>query len=262
MDNDFKMKQHHNKKCCHGMGFAIFLILVGGIFLLLNTGIIPAEYKPLIASWQMFLIAIGTWSLFKREYLWGALLITIGGFFIYPIVAATFPDDFMSVGIDLHAYFHTYWPVLLIIIGIFLILSKMFPSFGSKRKWERCHHQVNNGTYNHQTADYLERNSVFGSSEQIVLSQNFKGGEANIVFGELIIDLRKAKLAEGNSKMELNVVFGNIIVYVPADWNAELQTTTVMGSFADKRHQIANTDSKSRLIIEGNSVFGGGELRN
>lgn len=246
------------------MGFAILLILVGGVFLLLNTGIIPATYRPLVASWQMFLIAIGIWSLIKKHFLWGALLISIGGFFIYPILGVTFPDYFKSVEIDLHAYFHTYWPVLLIIIGIFLILSKIFPSFGSKRKWEHNHHQVNSGTYNHQTADYLERNSVFGSSEQIVLSQNFKGGEANIVFGELIIDLRKAKLAEGNSKMELNVVFGNIIVYVPADWNVELQTSTVMGSFMDKRHQVANTntDIRSRLVIEGNSVFGGGEIRN
>ena len=245
-----------------GIGFAIFLILFGGIFLLFNLNIIPIEYKSLLISWQMLLIAIGVWTILKRQYVGGIILVAIGAFFIYPILSHTFPEYFISINID----FHTYWPILLIIFGTLLVLSKLFPSH--KNKWrQKCTYDSrnwNNNTIEQDSADYIDKNMVFGSSEQIVLSQNLKGGEANTVFGELIIDLRKAKLTEGIVNLELNTVFGSIILYVPSDWIVEINSSTVLGSFQDKRNQVIlpASDIKSRLIIEGNSVFGSGEIRN
>ncbi len=49
----------------HSRFGAIVLILVGGIFLLINLGILPvAEIKTLLAKWwPLILIVIGVWQL-------------------------------------------------------------------------------------------------------------------------------------------------------------------------------------------------------
>lgn len=250
-------KENKNNK---GIGFAVFLIVFGGIFLLFNMDIIPIEYKPIFISWQMLLIAIGIWSLFKRNYQASIILIAIGAIFIYPTLCSVFPDYFIYIKID----FKTYWPVILIIVGALLVTSHIFhpKSNHRRRKCEKKHnskHSVDNSN-----ADFIEKDMVFGHAKQIVLSQNFEGGEVNVVFGEIIVDLRKAKLLEGNAYLELNTVFGNIITYVPSDWVVEVKSSTVFGSFQDKRYnpQQNTLETTSRLLIEGNSVFGNGEIRN
>jgi hypothetical protein len=48
---------------------AIVLIVVGGIFLLVNHGLLPiAQLKQLLAEWwPLILIAVGLWLLFRRR---------------------------------------------------------------------------------------------------------------------------------------------------------------------------------------------------
>lgn len=239
-----------------GYGFAVFLILFGGLFLFFNIGVIPVEYKPILISWQMFLILLGLWTLIKGHYAGGLSLVAVGVFFLYPALCSVFPEFFVRYDVDVK----TYWPLLLIIIGLFLVLGRFIPNKSRKV----YHGEGRERIFDENGTDYIEKNMVFGSSEQIILSQNFEGGEVNTVFGEVILDLRKAKLADGPVNLELNTVFGSLILYVPADWKIQMKTSTVLGSFQDKRHSINDvaTESRSYLVIEGNSVFGSGEIRN
>lgn len=259
-------KRGRNNGKAEGIGFAVFPILLGAVFLLLNTGVIPKMYKPLLISWQMLLIVFGVWALIKRQFTWGMVLIIIGGFFIYPVLSRVFPESFASINID----FKTYWPVLLIVVGLFLVIGKA-NLFGSKRsrrnEWQSVsdgNNEYRQGTDDAQqsSTDFIEKSIMFGSSEQIVLSSNFMGGEGNVMFGELIVDLRRAQLAEGIYKLELNVMFGSIVLYVPPGWHVELQASSILGSFDDKRYRhevVANSPSK--LIVKGSAMFGGGEIR-
>lgn len=239
-----------------GYGLAVFLIIFGGMFLLFNIGVIPIQYKPVLISWQMFLVLLGLWTLLKGHYIGGLILMAVGVFFLYPTLCSVFPEYFVSYDIDIK----TYWPIVLIIIGILLVIGQFIPS----KKKGGCYTEIGDKTFNQNNADYIEKNMVFGSTEQIILSQDFKGGEVNTVFGEVILDLRKANLAEGQVNLELNTVFGSLILYVPSDWTIQLKTSTVLGSFQDKRYPINDSvsESGSCLMIEGNSVFGNGEIRN
>jgi len=256
-------KRGRNKKTDDGVGFAILLILIGGIFLFLNLGIIPAIYRSVLLSWQMLLIAVGVWSLIRRNYALGGLLIIIGGIFIFPRLSVTFPDYFVNIDIDMK----TYWPLMLIFLGILLVIRN--PFFSRKHyEWKNNSEDdddiyvESNGT-EHNKADFIDKNIMFGSSKQIILSDNFRGGEANLMFGELVVDLRKALLADGNRKLEVNVMFGSAIIYVPSDWIVEMQNSTLFGSFEDKRRHIIDSpqEGTSRLIIKGSSIFGSGEIR-
>ena len=247
-----------------GLGFAVFLILLGGLFLCFNTGIIDPIYRSLFISWQMLLIVIGLWSLFvKRNYGAGIILILVGSFFIYPKLSFLFPEYFASFDIDIR----TYWPVLLIIAGIALVIGSRFPNRRKRRmeqhikekmeEWENC------GKANFNSTDFIDKNLVFVGSEQIVLSNNFRGGEGNVMFGELIIDLRKAKLAEGSNQLELNALFGSVILYVSPDWNVDIRSSSFLASVEDKRYQNRSIEnSYSTLIVKASAMFGSIELRN
>jgi len=245
----------------NSIGFALFLILLGAIFLFLNLGTIPAMYKPILISWQMLLIVIGLWTLLvKRQFAGGVILIAIGAFFIYPKLSAILPEYFIHIDFDLR----TYWPLILIFIGIILVVGWLIPGNNQNKKYNTENdHQEDSGKAAMQLADYIDKNVIFGGSEQIILSSNFRGGDANVMFGELIIDLRKAKLAEGEHRLELNAMFGSVIVYVPTEWNVEARTSSFLASFEDKRYQgIEILNSTSKLVIKGSAMFGSGEIRN
>jgi len=113
------------------------------------------------------------------------------------------------------------------------------------------------------TSNYIEKNILFGSSRQIVLSSEFKGGKIDLMFGELILDLRKSKLAEGVNYLEASVMFGNIIVHVPSDWDVELRAETFLGNFQDNRDDVKTPEETNitRLIITGKSALGNGEIQ-
>ena len=250
-----------------GLGFALLLILIGGIYLLFNLNIIPIEYKPILISWQTLLIVLGVWALLRNRYTSGIVLIAIGGFFIYPTLCRLFPGLFICFDIDAK----TYWPLLLIILGLILVMSRFFPKKVRHHK-RRNHYKVEYSEYKEkarqsgkeESIDFIDKNVMFGSTEQIVLSQNLRGGEANVMFGELIIDLRHAQLAEVGGFLEVNVMFGSVVIYIPADWSVELQGNSILGSFEDKRYQIGKIQeiAKNHLVIEGCAMFGSGEIRN
>lgn len=258
-DYFFKRGRDRRDRSGKGVGFALFLILLGGIFLFLNLGIIPEMYRHLLISWQMLLIVIGLWTLaVKREYTGGIILIAIGTFFIYPRLCSVFPEYFVRFDIDMR----TYWPVILIFIGIMLVIGWIFPHKKSQNKRQNWNTDTRSSGYE-QFTDYIDKNVMFGSSEQIILSSNFQGGEANVMFGELIVDLRKAKLAEGEYVLQLNAAFGSVVLYIPTEWYIDVRTNTFLGSFDDKRRQnMEIIDSRSKLIIKGSAAFASGEIRN
>lgn len=251
-----------------GIGCALFLLVLGGTFLLLNLGVIPAMYKPLLISWPMLLVVVGLWTLaVRRKYVGGAILTAAGLFFIYPILCRVFPGYFADVAID----FRNYWPLLLIVAGVLMVLARLFPRKMWFVRWHRHHRRSRMRSYSHRhfrqagdrADDYIEKNILFGSSQQIVLSQDFKGGDVNAMFGELVVDLRKAVLAEGEHILEVNVMFGSILLYVPGEWCVDLQTNTFLASFDDKRQpDDTPPESASKLIVRGSVMFGNYEVSN
>jgi len=259
----FKRGKDHD-----GVGIALLLIFFGILFLLFNLNMIPEAYKDLLLSWKTVLVLIGLWSLaVKRKVGQGILLIGVGVFFLYPTLSSLFPDTFAYISID----FKTYWPVIPIAFGILLVLNSLFSAKKKKyKKWNR-EYDTETNTWReldqavHNEADFFEKNTIFGNSEQIILSQNFKGGEVNVIFGELRLELRKAKLANGIAHLELNTIFGNLIVYVPDDWAIEIGSTNILGAVQDKRlyNDVFPQEEKvARFLIEANSIFGNIEIRN
>ncbi len=248
-----------------GLGFGVTLMLIGVLFLGFNFGLLPHSLKWIVFSWQMLLIFLGVVNLFKRHLTSGVILIAIGSFFIIPRIIETYPVLFPGFNGD---FTSVYWPLLLILAGIFIILGKIFGPKWGVNEWNHSghhhHHQYQHKSYEKWTNANggFSKNSIFGAGEHIVLDPEFKGGELNAVFGGITLDLRKTNLPEGETRLEVNAVFGGITIVVPETWLVETHLDAVFGGFEDKRFKVDTIDSSRKLVITGACVFGGGELRN
>ena len=260
------MENNKSSKCnSHNKGrfaFGAVLVLVGCLFLLFNFGIIPSELKSVLFSWQMLLIVVGLGHLFCLKLRSACIWLAIGGFFLMPRLIKVYPDLFPNLSPD---FVSIYWPVLLIIAGIFVILEIMFhPKREKHAFWSETSGRWygKRSTERIRTDSSFEKNVVFGIGEYIVLEPEFKGGEINSVFGGTNLDLRKTTLPEGDTILEVNAVFGGVVITVPQDWLIEIKVDAVFGGVNDTQLSNENTDNSRKLIITGACVFGGLELKN
>ncbi len=261
MENE--IKKSNSPAIVKGLGFGLILVLIGALMLAFNFGALPHALKRVVFSWQMLLIVIGIFNLIKRQLTSGVILILVGTFFIIPRIVQQFPNAFPGLDGNFAAI---YWPLLLIVAGVLLIVSRFYAPF----KWNsECHHGGSHHNYKYKgRTDYtyqgggFEKNSIFGSGQHIVLDPEFKGGEVNAIFGGVTLDLRKTNLPEGISFLEINAVFGGVTLYVPSTWLVEMNMDSVFGGFEDKRMFSDEIDTTKKLVVKGSCIFGGGELRN
>jgi predicted membrane protein len=264
MENN--VKQTNRNGLPKGLLVGILLMLVGMVILGTNLGMIPSPLRHILISWQMLLIIIGIGDYLKNKPFSGTILIMIGSFFLMPRIIENYPALFPSINAN---FTQMYWPLLLVMAGIFIILSKLLGSKFDWPIWEKEHHRAmhrehcrNKGYCTGSENLGFSKNSIFGSGDHIVLDPEFKGGEMNAVFGGITLDLRRTSLPEGDTCLEINAVFGGITIYIPTDWNVETHMDAVFGGFQDNRLPKEPMDKTRKLIIKGSCVFGGGELRN
>jgi predicted membrane protein len=268
--------------------FGMFFVAAGVLALLFNRGALPAAYKPIIFSWQTLVCIIGfILLLIPRKFFGGLFLILIGGFFMLLEFSDTL--NFLKGNI---------WAAIAIIVGLCIIFQ---PFFHVRRfdKWrtraeriknlsdeqryrlfdryrhihhrqhryERCHfmRHRNKGAAWRSSASclgHMEYNAVFGGAHEKISIKNFMGGEINCVFGGAELDLSDAQLAEGIHTLEINTVFGGVVLYIPVDWCVEIRQSQLFGHFSDNRPKPPfEVDEKRMLLLEVTSVFGGGEVK-
>ena len=222
------------------IGIGVVLIGLGGLFLLSNLGLIPWEIRHYLFSWQGILIIIGSAFLIsKPDKMPGIILVSIGVFFLIPKILDV-PWFSMS----------TFWPLVLIVIGIVFILRQrgQDPFLRSNKESD---------------IDVLDDINIFGGGEVVISSQDFKGGKVTSIFGGANYNMISTKLAEPPVVIDVFAAFGGCTFEVPADWNVRVEVTSVFGGFSDSRKPSSQTviDTTKVLIIKGTVLFGGGEIK-
>ncbi len=151
---------------------------------------------------------------------WFGLLLILAG--------ALFLLDTLRV-IDLRIAFDRYWPLLLVLWGLWVIMRPRreggpatIPTKGSSQVFG----DIDAGT----AVDILEHSNVFGDARIKVTSQNFRGGTLSTVFGDAVVDLTDALLADGEQVLSLNGVFGSCTIRLPKGTPYALSAHTLFGS--------------------------------
>jgi predicted membrane protein len=217
---------HSNRRAILG----VFLVIIGGVLLLDNLNILPGLPRQLF-SWPILLILIGVFNLFTGNRGAAIILIAIGGVF--------FVQRFTHFYFD----FRTWWPAVLVVIGLAFILRKRSGNLSS-------------GEISDKSFDDL---NLFGGSKKRITSPELHGGQITSVFGGSEIDLRDATPVDG-AVIEVFTLFGGCKLIIPPHWNVSIETTAILGGFDDKREPSKGT-SDYTVYIKGVTILGGGEIK-
>ena len=254
----------HNSAKTSSIIWGLLIVAAGALLFAFNTGLLPQEYKYVVFSWPMIPVVIGFCMLFShRSWLGGIIMILIGGVFLLPKL-----EKLEIEGLDFMV--RNGWAIGLMVGGVLIICKTLFGKHFFHRNSEEFHtcmewhnkHQSYKRRNSGNEREHIDLNCVFGGGKEQLKIKNFKGGEINCVFGGIELDLTDSELAEGVHTLEINSVFGGCVLYLPIAWNIEIQSTRVFGQFVDNRPKPGfEVDEKSKLFIEANAVFGGGEIK-
>ena len=251
-------KGRHNHAAWGGICFGMALITVGLLLLSFSMELIPIGWKRVFISWQMLLIAIGFMQIFEHRFVSGILIAGVGSFFIIPRMISAYPASWDISG----NFTSTYWPMLLIVLGIIIVLAMIIrPKRNRDKGKDRCEGKRRMGQDISSSDDgTIQYSLVFTSAEHVFLEPEFRGGEISVVLAGMELDLRRAQLPEGVTYLKLSTVLGACEIKVPENWYIEIKNESVMGGVSDKRRNIHNSDPTRKLVIIASCVLGGAEI--
>ncbi len=263
------------KKPGNGKAIAgLVLLAIGAIMLFQQLNFLPAPWW--LFRWPVLLIIIGLYSGAKHNFknTGSIIMIVIGAIFLADDI---FPDFDLS---------HFIWPLILIVLGLWVILGKEKFNKSFRRKWG---HRDYAGAYatpewdakvnvdengnpissEHILGsskftvgdDYIDTTSVFGSVHKSILSKDFKGGEVVNIFGGTELNFTQADI-NGRVYIDITQLFGGIKIIVPPHWQVTSDMAAVFAGIDDKRRPGGIPLSPDKiLVLKGTSIFAGVEIK-
>lgn len=244
---------------------ALLFILSGILLFARNMGWITNDLFNLIVSWHSLLIVLGGYSMIRRHYISGIILLLIGIYFLIGGLS-WLPENSQAM----------VWPFALIIAGVLFFFKPRHRRhwddkrhrFHHHREWMMHEHLEQDGpncTNNQQKYEsedgFLRSDNTFGGVRHVVLDDLFKGGVVRTSCGGTTIDLRHTHIAPGETYIDLDCSWGGVEIYVPSDWKVVFKCNAFFGGCEDKRWQSGNINKESVLVIRGKLSFGGLEVK-
>ena len=243
-----KEEKSNAQRPAAGAHFVAFVLIVGGIaYLLRNLGFIQSAWVDQFISWQGLIILAGVCAILQRRYIGGAIMILLGGYFLFPTL-----HTFVSV------QWHTYWPLLFVAMGLLILFrqkDRQEPNDPVANPGSNAQTDVNDG--------YVYCDTSFTSVQQVVLDKVFKGADISILMSNIILDLSKTTLEKDETVIKVHSVCASVIIHVPADWVVRTDLMLFLAGNRDLRTRIEDPSGKAHtLIIKGNLLLSGLEIRN
>lgn len=223
--------------------FGIIIILVGIVFMLDNLEIIYAgDY---LRYWPALLIIWGISKITQSQGTPGKAF----GWVLMGIGAAMLLDrlDFITFRL------HDWWPVILIVIGLSFL----------RGSWSRSRNRglMPDRSAAGDTDSYIKNLAFLSGVKRTITSKEFHGGELTAIMGGCEIDLRESEIKGDEAVIDVFAVWGGIEIRVPMGWSVSVQAMPIMGGVDDKTYPQKEGQRK-RLVITGNIVMGGVEIKN
>ena len=228
----------------------IILIALGSLFFLDNLNFFWFDLRHTIFSWHTIFLIIGIVILINHKNSLAGYIFLIIGLFGTARHFTPFLFDYD---------FGDLWPILLFVIGLWLILKRREPLRVNNAQFNVGSTQTQETAY---SQDILDEVCVLTSCNKVIHSENFRGGRITTILGETKLDFTNVKLAPGENTLEITTIFGGYDLRVPQGWKVLLNVTSIFGGFDDKRFAPYDPEQSSEgiLVIKGVTIFGGGEL--
>jgi lia operon protein LiaF len=164
----------------------------------------------------------------NSNLVWGIILIVIGLVFLldnYDVLSA-------------REIVWTYWPLVLVLLGIHLIWrsNRESPGVSGSTQAHRGMHGGGEKTVG-KSSDTLSESNIMGDVNLRVTSTSFRGGSVNTVFGDTRLDCTSMSLAEGEQLLRISGVFGDVKIELPSNISFRVAGNTLAGSITIHDYQ-------------------------
>lgn len=217
----------------------------------------------------------------------GILLIIIGCLFLLATLDI----------VDLGPVFADWWPVILIVIGIWklrgsdktggviiLLAGVVFLSatldiinWGSIfRLWPliliaiglgiilKARDRTGWGAISSSTSseDTIRSSVIFGGLDRRIISSNFQGGYVSAIFGGIELDFRKAVLTPEGCQLNITAICGGVDIIVPPEWQVTISGTPILGA-VENNTGLSDTEKDAKTMhCLCTAIMGGVEIKN
>ncbi len=200
--------------------------VIAGLLIILGVGLLLDSFDVWEIGnffqylWPTVIIVMGlaVFSKGGKSYFAGSAIILVG---VLLLIAPELPGGFWG----------TLWPALLILIGIFIIKSKIIP-----------------GKAKIKNSNSINVNGVFSSSYEKVESEDLGSGTINGIFSATNVDLTASRLRDNAQILEINAIFGDVRLIVPSNWKINASGTPIFGSLQNSTARKTDPNDVSPLL--------------
>jgi hypothetical protein len=148
---------------------------------------------------------------------------------------------------------NAFWPAVMIGIGVLMLVNRISgPQILLRRGPDPS---LPEGTF--QAA------AIFSGFKRKITDGNFRGAHLTAIFGGGELNLRQATMDGDSAIVYATAIFGGIEIKVPDNWQVTSDGTGIFGGFSDETaHPGPGYPGMKRLIVKGEAVFGGVEVKN
>ena len=278
------MKNYTKPRNDGSIAFGVIILGIGLVLLFRKLGLYIPDW---VLTWPMILIAVGTYTLISQQFksFFGSVVLFIG---VYFLLKREFDLD---LGLD-----QFIWPVGLIALGIYLITYKKreYKAMDEARKnWEtsRKNKKDSSNAEKVESAEVVEElaasgeeiakapdsgfvratgtafldrineSVIFSGVNRKLMTKNFQGGKATVIFGGLDLDLTQVDFT-GIVTLDFEVGFGGVKLIVPPHWDVRTEMSNLAAGLEDKRmFREGGVDTNKVLILKGTLLFSGLEIK-
>ncbi len=240
---------HISPQVVFGLAIVFFgLALTAG-----NLGIAPRVTR-IIQFWPMVFTAAGLAMALDRDS--SGSRRTFGAFLI---VAGVWQTANLAFGFNI--YIDDYWPLLLVLLGVFLITRSV------RRSSAQSPEASAPGTFGAPAMaagqdgrdEVVSAFALMSGVKRNVYSPAFRRANLTAIMGGVELDLRQSTAVGGESVIDVFAMWGGIVIRVPADWQVASEVVPLMGGVDDRSGHVQ--PSRHRVVIKGVAVMGGVEVK-
>ena len=214
------------------------VLIVAGIIFALNALDITDIDIFFDGWWTLFIIVPSAIGIFTQKERMGNIIGVIIG-----VLLLLCCQDILSFGL----LWKLLIPAIIVIVGVKLIFGSVFD-----KKAKEAVEKLN------KSDNPKQGTAVFSGCNLDFKGEHFDGANLTAVFGGIKCDLREA-IIDQDCIIEVSAIFGGIDIFLPDNINVKINTMSIFGGVANKKHKAEN--ASVTVYISGSCMFGGVDIK-
>lgn len=243
-------EMHWDSGCKSGLGFALWILLTGG--LLLASSILDWSAGFWDILWPTGLMVFGLFGLFPDFSFFRLGCGLFGAYFLLDNLEAA----------PFHLGRELVFPILLVLFGLSLLADALKkpkkphftvshhgkPLYDSRDKKGRFQ------SHCHMDGERFDCSTVFGEDYRVITLPRLSSGDASLSFGELTVDLTGCGIIADRCHVNASCSFGELKIVVPSTCRVEPATSTAFAAVEFRGTPAPNASTV--ILMDCSAHFG------